>query len=113
MNTRKIGTAKEQQAAEYLKAQGYRILEQNFRCPSGEIDLIAQQDSTVVFAEVKYRSGPESGVPEDAVGPKKQRRIIRAAMCYLVQEGLWEQAACRFDVVAICCGQIRHYRDAF
>ncbi len=113
MNKRVIGAAKERQAAAYLTGRGYRILEQNFRCPRGEIDLIAYRDGTVIFVEVKYRSGEESGMPEEAVNRAKQRRIIRAATQYLVQEGLWEQTLCRFDVIAICGEELVHYQNAF
>ena len=113
MNTRKIGTVKEQQAAKFLEAEGYRILEQNFRCPRGEIDLIASRDGILVFVEVKYRAGMGSGAPEEAVNAAKQRRIIRAATQYLAQEGLWERTFCRFDAIAICGEKFFHYIDAF
>lgn len=113
LNNRSIGASKEREAAEYLAARGYRILEQNFHCRRGEIDIIAWQNGMMVFVEVKYRSGKKSGMPGEAVNKTKQRRIVCAAKQYLVQEGLWEQTACRFDVIAICGDEIVHYRNAF
>lgn len=79
MNNRSIGDSKEREAAEYLAARGYRILKQNFHCRRGEIDIVAWQNGIVVFVEVKYRSGKESGMPEEAVNKTKQHRIICAA----------------------------------
>ena len=66
-NTRKIGTEYERKAGAYLEAKGYVIQEYNFRCRMGEIDIIARDGKCLVFCEVKYRSGPGSGHPAEAV----------------------------------------------
>ena len=75
MNQREVGTRQESRAAEYLESLGYHILERNFRCRFGEIDLIAEQDDTYVFIEVKYRTGRTAGDPASAVDGKKQKKI--------------------------------------
>ena len=100
-------------AAEYLKTQGYEVLEQNFRCKMGEIDLIAKEGGTLVFAEVKYRSRSDYGYPSDAVDHKKQVRISNAAAFYLLKYYDTIQIPVRFDVIAIQGKQICLYKNAF
>ncbi len=87
-------------AADYLKKRGYKIVEQNFRCSIGEIDLIAWEGETLVFVEVKARSSSQFGGPEGAVTLRKQEKIIRVASAYLQQKKLLT-VLCRFDVVAV------------
>lgn len=113
MNKRKTGQEQEVKAACFLKTQGYQILERNYRCKKGEIDLIAREGQYLVFVEVKYRSTNESGLPEEAVDLRKQRQISRVAAWYLAEKGLDIYTPCRFDVVAIEREEIRLYRDAF
>lgn len=108
-----LGSQKEEMAAEKLKLLGYRILERNYRCRTGEIDLIAWKDGVLIFVEVKYRSSVKSGFPEDAVGWQKQRRISKAAAWYLAEHGLPMEKDCRFDVVAILGETIKIYENAF
>ena len=112
-NNRQVGTAYEKIAAEYLSAQGYEIVEYNFRCRLGEIDLIARDEDYICFVEVKYRSGDATGEAIDAVDAKKQRKIIRVAEYYLMKHGKSEWTPCRFDVVAIDGEQISLYKNAF
>lgn len=90
----------EKEAVRFLCANGYRILEKNFRTRAGELDLIAQQGDQVVFVEVKARRGGEFGEPQWAVHERKRRRMIRAALYYLGKKR-WHGRSCRFDVVAI------------
>lgn len=113
MNKRKTGQEQEVKAACFLKTQGCQILERNYRCKKGEIDLIAREGQYLVFVEVKYRSTNESGLPEEAVDLRKQRQISRVAAWYLTEKGLDIYTPCRFDVVAIEGEEIRLYRDAF
>lgn len=113
MNKRKVGQEQEVKAACFLRTQGYQILEQNYRCKKGEIDLIAREGQYLVFVEVKYRHTTGSGMPEEAVDLRKQRQISRVAAWYLAQKGLDVYTPCRFDVVAITEEEIRLYRDAF
>ena len=113
INKRSIGTAYEKLAGEYLKRQGYEIIEYNFRCHIGEIDLIAKDGDYLVFIEVKYRSGNQTGNPLEAVTRSKQRTISKVALFYLMTHGYGEDTCCRFDVVAILGDKIRLVRNAF
>lgn len=113
MNKRRTGTAYEAIAADYLKSQGYEILKQNYRCKSGEIDLIAKDGRYLVFVEVKYRTTGEKGAAVAAVDHRKQRIISRVAAFYLIQNRLPEDMPCRFDVVAIDGEKITLYKNAF
>lgn len=113
-----LGTRGERVAERYLAGLGYRILRRQHRNHGGELDLIAVDGDTVVFVEVKTRSGITHGQPIDAVNQGKQRRLTRAALVYLKREG-WLNRRCRFDVVAVVwrepqsAPQITHYRNAF
>lgn len=98
-----LGKAGEDRAAQYLSKQGYKILERNFRAPYGEIDLIALHRGELVFVEVKTRNSDAYGAPELAVTPRKQQRMIKAALGYIKYKKL-HQMPCRFDVVAINTG---------
>lgn len=113
MNTRKVGQEQEERAAEYLEKAGYRILERNYRCRAGEIDLIGYHQGYLVFVEVKYRASRQNGEPEEAVGIRKQRQISRVAAWYLAEKGMDDYTPCRFDVAAVTPEQIRIYKDAF
>lgn len=95
-----MGKKGEAQARKHLKKQGYRILEQNYRCRFGEVDLIAEHDGCLVFVEVKTRSGLAFGRPSEAVTRHKQQQISKVALDYMSKKGLRDQPA-RFDVVAI------------
>ncbi|MBN1662188.1 MAG: YraN family protein [Deltaproteobacteria bacterium] len=97
-----IGTGKkgEDIAVEYLKHAGYRIIERNYRCVFGEIDIVAQDGDTTVFVEVKSRRSARFGEPQAAVGPAKQRKLSMISLNYLKDKGLLNSKA-RFDVVAV------------
>ncbi|MCL4500583.1 MAG: YraN family protein [Deltaproteobacteria bacterium] len=97
---RQLGDAGEDLAAAALKKQGYRILDRNYVCPLGEIDLVARQGQTYVFIEVKTRKNEHFGPPQEAVNQTKQRKLRLLADYYLKQKRLGE-VALRFDVVAI------------
>ena len=101
MNKRKLGEEKERFVCEYLKTGGYRILEQNFRCRFGEVDIVARHGKYLVFIEVKYRSGACSGMPEEAVDLRKQKTISRVALFYLSRYGYGIDTPVRFDVAAV------------
>ncbi|WP_236354783.1 YraN family protein [Konateibacter massiliensis] len=113
MNKRSIGEDYEKIAALYLKTEGYEILEQNFRCRRGEIDIIAKKDGYLRFVEVKYRSDERLGMPEEAVNYKKQHQISQTASYYLVRRGYSQETACCFDVVSILGNEIRLFKNAF
>ncbi len=96
----KIGKKGESIAVRYLKKQGYRIVEQNYRSKVGEIDIIAREKKSLVFVEVKTRSSRSFGSPKWAITPKKQKAISMAALYYLKMTNQNDINA-RFDVVSI------------
>ncbi|MDO4804715.1 MAG: YraN family protein [Lachnospiraceae bacterium] len=113
MNRRAVGTDFETKACEFLEAQGFSILERNFHCRQGEIDIIAREGDYLVFVEVKYRTTASQGSPLAAVGYKKQKKISRVALYYLTHYGYSEATPCRFDVVGISPDELVLVRDAF
>ena len=111
-NKRRIGTEKEQLAGAYLVKKGYEIIEYNYRCRQGEIDIVAKDGEYLVFCEVKYRSTTKSGAPSEAVDYKKQRTISRCALFYITQKH-WEYLPCRFDVISVTDTGIEVMKNAF
>ena len=114
MNNRKTGELYEEATASFLLGKKYRIIEKNYRRKTGEIDVIAEDPDrkTLVFIEVKFRKSLRLGYPEEAVNPRKQQRIRRTAEWYLKEKGLFGRP-CRFDVISIMNGEIRHIPNAF
>lgn len=106
------GAAGEEQAAQYIIAQGMELLERNFTVRGGEIDLIARDGAYIVFIEVKKRESAYAGLGREAVNLKKQRFICRTAMQYLMKNGLMNSFV-RFDVIEIQSGQITQIKNAF
>jgi len=112
------GTGKkgEELAAAYLAEVGYRIVERNYRCLFGEIDIVAWEGETLVFAEVKSRRSVAYGPPQLAVGSEKQKKISKIALHYLSEKRL-RHCRARFDVVAVLLlprgPEIELIRDAF
>src|SRR5437867_8971883 len=95
-----LGAEGERAAEKFLRRQRYAIVQRNYRCRSGEVDLIALDGSAVVFIEVKTRTQPGFGNPLEAVDRRKQRQIVRAAQRYLAENRLHDRDA-RFDVVGV------------
>lgn len=95
-----LGREGEDRAARFLIKRGYKILERNYSTKAGEIDLIALHQGEVIFIEVKTRTTDAYGAPELAVTPRKQRRMIKAALGFIKYRNL-HQVPCRFEVVAI------------
>ena len=114
----KLGQWGEQQATDYLFKNGYKVLSRNYRCRAGEIDIICRDKKYLIFAEVKTRRSTRYGLPQEAVGARKQRQIVRAAQWYIQQHDLGKLQP-RFDVLAVLwqswndAGQIDHIADAF
>ncbi|NCD25940.1 MAG: YraN family protein [Deltaproteobacteria bacterium] len=108
------GRAGEDLAAAFLMEKGWRVLERNFRCRDGELDLIGEDRDALVFVEVKTRSTTVRGEPGEAVGRAKQVRMIRAASRYLTRERSWDRS-CRFDLIAVVFrdgrADIGHWED--
>ena len=110
--SRARGRVGESLAADALVARGYSVLEANYTCRQGEIDLVCRHGDYLVFVEVRSRADEEHGLPEETVGPVKRRRIIQAARHYLMVKGL-DDVPCRFDVVAIVGDRLDVYENAF
>jgi len=96
----RTGKKGEDIAVAYLKKEGYDILERNYRCLFGEVDVVAKDGDTVVFVEVKSRRSEQFGEPQMAVGLEKQRKLSRISLKYLEERHLYPCNA-RFDVVAV------------
>ena len=112
MNRRSIGAQGEADAKAFLLQKGAKILDANYRRPTGEIDIIARHRRTILFVEVKRRSSLRFGRPAEAVDRAKQAHILRTAQLYL-QENRLTDAPVRFDVIEILPGEIRHIENAF
>jgi putative endonuclease len=114
MNKTQIGNKAESQACDFLKDHGLEILEQNFKAlPYGEIDIIALDQSVLIFAEVKYRKSNSFGYAQEMVTLSKQSKIINTANIFLQQNPLYENKECRFDVIAINNSSIDWLKNAF
>jgi len=111
-----LGQEGERVAEQYLKKKGYKLVERNYRCVVGEVDLIVLDRRVIVFVEVKTRSGHQFGSPLEAVASRKQRKMMQAAQFFLSQKKLHQRDA-RFDVVGISWpGRepiIEHVENAF
>lgn len=112
MNTRLLGGEGEKQAVLYLKKNHYRIVETNYSCRFGEIDIVAKKDKLLVFVEVKSRADDSFGTPAQSVTPRKQQRIIIAAKNYIAERTVTDTQM-RFDVIEISDKKVNHIPDAF
>lgn len=114
----RINTGKEGEklAEAYLKKNGYHIIEKNYRCAIGEIDIIAKEKNELVFLEVKTRKSEDLGFPEQSVGIKKQKKMSQLALWYL-QDKKMNGIISRFDVLAITMhsndNEIKLIKNAF
>lgn len=113
MNNRKTGAYYEEQAACYLQKNGMKIIARNYRIRQGEIDLIGYHEGYLVFTEVKYRRDANMGAPGESVLYRKQRTICKVADYYRFVNRIGDFTPIRYDVVAICGGEITWYRNAF
>jgi putative endonuclease len=116
MQKKELGRKGEELALRFLRKQGYRIIERNYVCKMGEMDIIAKEKDTLVFIEVKTRTSTTFGPPQLAVNPTKQMQLSKVALNFLKEKGLGDAKA-RFDVVAILLGpkgeEIELIKDAF
>lgn len=113
----RLGRSGEAFAARYLRRRGLRVIERNFRCRLGEIDIVARDGDQLVFVEVRSARSTFAGRPELTVDERKQARLARAGRLYLAQCG-WRPAGVRFDVIGLTRQSwwrwdARWYRDAF
>lgn len=110
--TTTVGGDKERLACDYLQAKGLRLLERNYRCKRGEIDLVMHERGTLVFVEVRFRASSRFGTPAETVDIHKQRKLAAAAAHYLQRNQT--NPPCRFDVIAFSgSDRIDWIQDAF
>lgn len=107
-----IGNQGELAAQKYLKKQGYKILQTNFSCNFGEIDIIARQKKCIVFVEVKTKTSLNFGHPREMVNLKKQNKIAKVAEYYLIKNKL-TSCECRCDVIEVLDGKVTHIQGCF
>lgn len=100
MNRRELGNAGEKVAQQFLKKRGYKVIETNYRCRAGELDIVAEKKGYTVFVEVRTRGSQEFGGPEESLTSAKKERLVRLALGYL-QEHPGAKPDWRIDVVAI------------
>ena len=116
MENKELGKRGEEVAIRFLKNNGYQILQKNYVCKLGEIDIVAREKDTLAFVEVKTRTSLLFGPPELSVTSFKQRQLSKAALYFLKEKKLGEVKA-RFDVVAVLLGpggeEIKLIKDAF
>ncbi len=109
---RKLGFKGERLAAATLRKKGYKILKRNYKCPFGEIDIIAQKGDVVCFVEVKTRSSDYFGAPNEAVNAERRRRYRNSARYYF--SGSDPDVTVRFDIVEVTKGEgVNHIENAF
>jgi len=111
MENKARGKLGEIRAEQFLAEKGYEILARNAADQGSEIDLVVRDGQTIVFVEVKMRSGGFS-LGREAVTPAKQRRICKGALHYMMKNGLMNRQA-RFDVIEIQDGRATHIENAF
>ncbi|MHB0998256.1 MAG: YraN family protein [Armatimonadota bacterium] len=99
-NRSALGARGEDRAVRYLESLGYSIIERNYHCKYGEIDIVARDGSDLVLAEVKTRRGDSFGAPSEAVDIRKQKKLILAGQSYMIDRDLGE-IDCRFDVIEV------------
>lgn len=107
------GDLAEKTAQEYLSQRGLVFLSQNFRSKFGEIDLVMQDNTVLVFIEVRFRKNNHYGSALDSVTPSKQKKIRLTAQYYLVKHNIKSSQAARFDVVGMMPGDIQWIKNAF
>ena len=100
-NRRQTGFAQEANAAQYLSQRGLLLIESNFSCRLGEIDLIMKDGDTLVFVEVRYRTRADFMDPVTSIDHRKQKKLLRSAATYLKYHGLTDRIPCRIDVLGI------------
>jgi len=114
MSNKKIDLGKkgEDISVKFLKKQGYEIIERNYRCSLGEVDIVAKDKNILCFVEVKARKTEEYGLPQEAIDGYKQKKLARVALTYLKQKKICEQDV-RFDVVSVYPDRVELIKDAF
>ncbi len=113
-----LGELGEEIACKYIQSKGMLLLQKNFSCKAGEIDIIAKDKENIVFIEVKTRTSDKYGKPSEAVSIAKQRKIVKTALWYMSQKHLFDYMS-RFDVIELlqdseaALFKINYIKDAF
>ncbi len=110
---RELGAKGEDQVAAWYESNGYSVVDRNWRCRQGELDLVARRGRRLVFCEVKGKTGGRYGDPLEMVDAEKQRRVRRAAAAYLAAHPQLADLRVSFDVVADRAGRLERVREAF
>ena len=107
----------EHHALTWLRARGLMLVERNYRCPLGEIDLVMRDGPVLVFIEVRFRAGTGHGAASETVDHRKQRKLLRTAQHFLLRRRQFQNCPCRFDILGIGAAgqdlQIEWLRNAF
>jgi len=112
-NSKSIGDAAEFKAVGFLRSKKVKIIDTNFHSKLGELDIVAQEESTLCFIEVKYRKNSFFRQPYEAVSKSKQKKIIRTAEFYLQKHPAFSKHPCRFDIISIVKDDITWIKNAF
>lgn len=112
MNKRCVGSLYEDICAEYLTENGFNVLQRNYKCKVGEIDIVAEKDNIIRFIEVKYRGNGKYGFALESIDLKKQNRIKRAASWFLNEKGL-NGVQCSFDVITVENNVVEYYFNCY
>ena len=107
MENKQLGNLGESVAGLYLEAEGYTVLERNFTCRLGEIDIVCKKGNIIAFVEVKTRSSESFGMPREAVDKNKVNHIKKAAAVYLLSNNVSDYDV-RYDVFEVFCNQIEN-----
>ncbi|MDI6604699.1 MAG: YraN family protein [Thermoanaerobacteraceae bacterium] len=120
MNNKIVGNLGEKIAEKILKNSGYKIIDKNFKCSIGEIDIITEKDNNLIFIEVKTRTSIKYGCPSDAVNFYKRNKIIKVAQTFIMLNKKYINFSIRFDVFEIFLkpstfelNKINHIKNAF
>lgn len=112
-NSKGIGNNAEQEACRFLESKGFILLEKNYTCRVGEIDLIMQDLDDIVFVEVRFRKHDRYGLAIETIDGVKQRKLLRTANYFLQQNRWIDKRNCRFDVIAIQGCELEWIKNAF
>ena len=113
MNKREVGNKKEELAALYLTKCGYEILDRNYWCRFGELDIVAREGEYLCFVEVKYRSNCRYGAPDGLISDKKRKKICVTSQFYMKQKKISVDIPVRYDVVLLIGKKVQLIQNAF
>lgn len=113
MNKREVGNKKEELAALHLTKCGYEILDRNYWCRFGELDIVAREGKYLCFVEVKYRSNSHYGAPDGLISAKKKMKICMTSQFYMKEKNFSADTPVRYDVVLLIGKKIQLIQNAF